>query len=737
MVNQLQKSLRGLTISTLLISVSVLVAQAQSSSSQPEAIPTSIHIQIIQAEDERRWDKPLTTWLTDKNPVIRARVALAAGRIGNKQAVSSLESLMEDDNDQNVRAMAAFALGEIESPNGADALIGVVKNTSDTPDVRRRAIEGLGKIAAALPRDQETRAREIGAIILESLRFEGKRVSTPDNDTILLALTAVLRARSANAGPVLAGFLRNQNPRVRADAANALARLRLKDANNDLRSILTTDADAIVRANAARVLGATQDASSAQALLDRALIDSDSRVRVSAIRSLAAVKDSGVADSLLKRGAMLIAEHHKSGTANIKSPPIQNELLEIATALGQLLPLQQSENKSDEKMVQTFFSALRESMQPWAPEVEIAYVRALPGGYIAELGEIAKGDGRYSHSLHWRSASAVAQALGEVVSLPESLPTKGSIVTRAEALLRDLLDNTSGGLSVLKTFTPDYAIPDILRALAAHKPRDLADLLRRYLNEPDVIVRATAADLLGDLPASEENGRALMASLTLANRDQLNDAALSILDSLGKQKTATANEVLKSALQSRDPLIRRRAVALLNANGIGDFSTGIGPVKTTNTRADYQRALSRANRSVAAVVTTSKGSFTIELLPSDAPLTVDNFIRLARRGYFRGITIHRVVPNFVIQDGDPRGDGNGGPGYQIRCEINQVPYERAAVGMALSGKDTGGSQWFVTHSRQPHLDGGYTVFGRVSSGMEVVDNIVRGDVILSVQIREK
>jgi cyclophilin family peptidyl-prolyl cis-trans isomerase len=71
------------------------------------------------------------------------------------------------------------------------------------------------------------------------------------------------------------------------------------------------------------------------------------------------------------------------------------------------------------------------------------------------------------------------------------------------------------------------------------------------------------------------------------------------------------------------------------------------------------------------------------------------------------------VPNFVIQDGDPRGDGNGGPGYQIRCEINQVLYDRAAVGMALSGKDTGGSQWFVTHSPQPHLDGGYTVFGRV------------------------
>ena len=135
-------------------------------------------------------------------------------------------------------------------------------------------------------------------------------------------------------------------------------------------------------------------------------------------------------------------------------------------------------------------------------------------------------------------------------------------------------------------------------------------------------------------------------------------------------------------------------------------------------------------------MTTSQGSFTIDLLPEAAPLTVDNFVQLAQRDYYRNVTIHRVVPNFVIQDGDPRGDGNGGPGYQIRCEINQVLYDRAAVGMALSGKDTGGSQWFVTHSPQPHLDGGYTVFGRVVMGMDVVDRIVRGDIIQSITIKQ-
>jgi cyclophilin family peptidyl-prolyl cis-trans isomerase len=192
---------------------------------------------------------------------------------------------------------------------------------------------------------------------------------------------------------------------------------------------------------------------------------------------------------------------------------------------------------------------------------------------------------------------------------------------------------------------------------------------------------------------------------------------------------------MKKGLESSDRLIRLRAATLLKANGAGDFSSRIGTVKPRNTMADYKRAIAR--RATLATITTSKGTFVVELMPDEAPLTVDNFVRLAQKGYFNGQTIPRVVPNFVVQAGDPRGDQNGGPGYSIRCEINPYPYNRGTVGMALSGKDTGGSQWFVTHSPQPHLDGGYTVFGHVVSGMEVVDRIVRGDKLLSVKIVER
>jgi cyclophilin family peptidyl-prolyl cis-trans isomerase len=144
---------------------------------------------------------------------------------------------------------------------------------------------------------------------------------------------------------------------------------------------------------------------------------------------------------------------------------------------------------------------------------------------------------------------------------------------------------------------------------------------------------------------------------------------------------------------------------------------------------------SLTGRAPRAAVVTARGIIELELYGADAPLTVRNFLALARDRRFDATQFHRVVPNFVAQDGDPRGDGTGGPGYAIRDELNRRPYDRATLGMALSGPDTGGSQWFLTHSPQPHLDGGYTVFGRVTSGFEVLDRVVQGDRILSVRAR--
>src|SRR5213593_3306243 len=131
-------------------------------------------------------------------------------------------------------------------------------------------------------------------------------------------------------------------------------------------------------------------------------------------------------------------------------------------------------------------------------------------------------------------------------------------------------------------------------------------------------------------------------------------------------------------------------------------------------------------------IETDRGTMAVELYATEAPLTVAAFLSLVDRRYFDGSRWHRVVPNFVAQDGDPRGDGWGGPGFVLRDEVNPIRYDAGTMGMALSGPDTGGSQFFITHSAQPHLDGVYTVFGRVVSGLNVLGAIAQGDRIRSM-----
>ena len=133
-------------------------------------------------------------------------------------------------------------------------------------------------------------------------------------------------------------------------------------------------------------------------------------------------------------------------------------------------------------------------------------------------------------------------------------------------------------------------------------------------------------------------------------------------------------------------------------------------------------------------VETDKGELRIDLACDRAPLTCTNFLSLARQGFYDGLYFHRVVPDFVVQGGDPRGDGSGGPSWEVRDEIGLLRYARGVVGMALSGPDTGGSQFFITLAPQPHLDGGYTAFGQVIAGLDVLDRLEQWDRI--VRIRE-
>jgi len=704
-------------------------------------VPADVAVQLVKAEDARRYDKSLEDLMSSPDEKIRERAALAAGRIGSEAAIPELTSLLQKDKSAQVQAMAAFALGEIESIKASGAIIKILQ-TSETPaPVRARAVEAAGKIAAANAKDELS--KKLGDTILDVLLNQNALGAAQDKTTVLLALTAALRSKPVDTGIVVARFLTNPDARIRADAANTLSQVRAKNANEALRKMLSTDADPVARANAARALGSAEDKDAFEILLKAATSDNDSRVRVSSIRSLGSLKDAKAADKLLDRADVLFAAYKKSKFAN---PVEKNELLEIADVLGRLLA--GSKNTRAIKFLDDFIRA----DDGMSPEIALARFKVAPGKFES------RNEAKAVHN--WRQWSTMAQLLGALADVEPD----NDALKQMKAEAPDLARTLAQGFAV----TPDrknlrflLAGPDFLTAFAKYKTDDLNDILRQALKAEDVFVRATAAGLLAEQPASSANMKALEAAFaaSLVSDRRYDDAQLAILDAMFKINKSNAVDTLYTALDATDYLVRKKAFDLLRDPDLMQRYPGIANVlesaaaknrdqvlpydakthtklgQVLNTDTDYRRAVSRKNGTVKAIVATEKGAFTIDLLPEDAPLTVDNFIKLARSNYFNGVEVHRVVPNFVMQDGDPRGDGNGGPGWSIRCEINMVPYERGAVGMALSGKDTGGSQWFVTHSPQPHLDGGYTVFGKVNDAdMKVLDNIVRGDKIISIKI---
>ncbi len=696
-------------------------------------------IRIARAEDARD-AAPAIAMLANSNAAVRYRAALAAGRIGDDKAIDGLTGLLKDDS-VDVRAMAAFAIGEIESAKGSDATVKLLDDPKTPDAVLARAIEAAGKIAAANPRDPKS--KDLGDAVLDVLDAELAKGDGYYADTVRLGITAVLRARPNEGDIVIAKFLQSKDVRIRADAANTLTRLRSKNASTALRAMLANDPDGNARANAARALGAADDKSALGVLLDAATKDLDARVRVSAIRSLATLNDKSAVDKLLMRGSELLEIFQKAAKPKY-IPNEKTELIEIATALRGL-----AANTGNEKVV-GFLHGLRKADHFTSGETEIALATVAPSLYVEEFDVENKG---YSD---WRVASSYAQGLGAVATSSDP-----NLKAKAAQRLTAFIEGMSDGVK------PEYqgemlkAIPALQRANAAFKPNNLSQLMRNALASNDVNIRADAAGIIGNQPPSKENIDALKKAFNqgfVADKSS-DDAILSIMGALYRLDKKGSVGIFLVALDSPNYLVRKRAFEMLADKEIQAASPGV-PTSLENARAkrkdqvlpyspafgtrlgqvlnsdaDYRRALSRKNGTVQAVVATQKGKFTIVFTPEEAPLTVDNFVKLARSGYFNGAEVHRVVANFVMQDGDPTGTGSGGPGLSIRCEVNMLEYDRGAVGMALSGKDTGGSQWFVTHSPQPHLDGGYTVFGRVNEkDMKVVDNIVRGDKIVSIRI---
>jgi cyclophilin family peptidyl-prolyl cis-trans isomerase len=273
-----------------------------------------------------------------------------------------------------------------------------------------------------------------------------------------------------------------------------------------------------------------------------------------------------------------------------------------------------------------------------------------------------------------------------------------------------------------------------LRALVKLGASDAEALVVRHLAHDDVMVRAAAASLVAEKKYATAAAH-LPAALERAKADTLFDARVAVRDAMAALAPGRAAEIWREALADPEWAVRRHAADQWRRLDVAADVSSMRPAPTGHDAAFYRApAIVSPPYSPQVYIETTRGTIHLELDVIHAPLTSQSFMTLARRGYFDGLVFHRVVPNFVVQAGDPRGDGEGGPGFAIRDEVSDLPYLRGTLGMALSWADTGGSQFFITHAPQPHLDGRYAVFGRVVEGMDVVDRLRRWDRIEKVRV---
>jgi cyclophilin family peptidyl-prolyl cis-trans isomerase len=294
-------------------------------------------------------------------------------------------------------------------------------------------------------------------------------------------------------------------------------------------------------------------------------------------------------------------------------------------------------------------------------------------------------------------------------------------------------DQVRSGLEELSGDPDPRVQAQALRALAKVGAPDLNPRLFKALEADDFALRAAAAELIGDTKPSDAVER-LTTAYTRGVSDSAYAARAAALAALARYGTDAARVVLHQGLEDRAWPVRLRAAELLRSLGEADAAPALpGPLRQPASYFDSAELL-HPRFSPHAYLETKKGTIEIELNLVEAPVTSQSFIDLARLGFFNGVPLHRVVPNFVVQGGDPRGDGEGGPGFTLMDELSPLPYLRGTVGMALDWRDTGGSQFFVALSPQPQLDAKYTVFGKLVKGQDILDQLSQGDVIDRVRI---
>ena len=664
----------------------VLAVAATPLQAQDAAVVEAI-APLLQAEDARDWQPGVLEAATlSAEPLVRRTAAMSIGRIGDWRGTAALVPMLQD-RDSTIHPTVAFALGLLRDTAAVGPLIGrLTAMPAPTLETAKEIVTALTKIGGP-------RAAEMVARVLNNTA--GLSLTGADDALILHAALESWRLGSEAPSRQLIALAESEDDELRWRAIFTLGRINATAAGPTFLNSLQ-DQHPTVRMYAARALTASYVASaglepgSVIQVLGRATHDDNAAVRIQALRSLGTFARPDVTDE---------------ATADL-SDPVLNVQVEAAKTVGL---------SGGPVAVAQLSRIVREGKGTFAlrREALLGLARVSPDSFRALSAA-------WTSSPRWPERAAAAEGWGWVAP--------GSDVSHP-----DFFDDPDGRVAAA-------AMQGWTDAVSGPNP-ELLSAARTLLRHRDIGVRTLAAQAIARGPVPGDIGP-LAAAFERAGGDSSEDAAIGALHALRRLASLSeqdADEVSRTFL-TRTPRPANYVIRLWAEANWPAAARRWGPafpLETNRTLQDYREIASRfvaVPKSPDAyphvfIETDQREVIEIELFGPEAPLTVVNFLTLLDRRYFDNGRWHRVVPAFVAQDGDPRGDGWGGPGYTIRDELNQRRFDGYQLGMATSGLDTGGSQWFLTLGPQPQLDGRYTIFGRVVGSPRALLRVTVGDAI--------
>ena len=639
----------------------------------PHLLPNPVLEEILLAEDGRTAGAPVfARATTSHDPAIRARAAVALGRILAPEGIDPLRTLAKDA-DSSVRRAAIFAMGQYgfdaDGAAGREAeLLASLQPALEDPDeiLRAVAIEAVGKLAL----------EKAPAIVIPALK---------DKSSMVRGMAAVASFRWRH-------VIRLRQPDVKPEVPETLLKALVEAAS---------DPDPGVRWRATWALGRFGDPRPVAALFAKNITkDSHPWTRLYALVLLTRAK--------LKEYAPAAAEAQKDPVSLVRQAAVRAlEALEQPGLLDKSLVSDPSHHVRE---------AYADALAADGPELEALSSDASPTVRAAAL--LARVRMRREGAMP--DLEAAVEGGDPVLRVAafkglEDLKTERALELILQARGNADEDVRAAALVPLAKLQDEKSFASILEGL---KAKGLAE-------------RGTAIESLGSRTDPGMIAAAIECYRNSLDREWV-EMRESIVDALAaRPPDATTPFLLDVVRTDPAPSVRKRAVAALRTRHVADLPTIAAAPSSRTPYYSY-----RMTSDPTVILETTKGTIEIECFAREAPIHVANFVGLVERGVYDGLKWHRVVPNFVIQGGDPLGNGWGDAGWSVRAEINDIPFGRGTVGMPRSsGFDTGGCQIFITHLPTPHLDGLYTVFGRVVRGLEVVDSIEVGDRIVRATLK--